>query len=1475
MTSTDQNKGAPAIEDVIALSPLQQGLFSMTTLAGTDPDGRPDPYVIAMAADVTGTLDAGLLRDCAALMLARHPNLRASFFRGNLSRTVQVIPAAVEVPWTERTASGDEEAAALEAAERARPFDLEHGPAIRFLLIELPEQRWRLAVMAHHIIIDGWSLPLFVGELITLYRAGGDAAALPNSPRPYRDYIGWLASRDQQASRAVWQRHLAGLAGPTLLTPALTDVEPTPGLPRRTEVRLDRAATTALAEAARARRVTLNTLVQMAWAAVLSVFTDRHDVVFGMTVSGRPDELSGVESMVGLFVNTVPLRISLDPRRSVGEQCTALQRTAAELREHSYLAHNELRGLAGVGELFDTLLVYENFPPGGLVGGGEFTANGATFTPAALESLSHFPVTIAAHLTDGELTVLVETLEGALGPVDEAELGRRVIATAEDLITQWDNPLRDVNSLFAEEAEAIRAAARTGPDTAAMAGSPVAAGVHLRFAQIAARHPDAVALSHADGELSYAELDRAADRLAAALVARGVADEAPVAINLPRGPQYVIAMFAVLKAGGMIVPLDPAMPAERIADIIDQSAARVVIDADWPAESPEPPADYRPARTGPEHAAYAVFTSGTTGKPKGVIGTHGAVLSYAADHAENVLRPAATRLSRPLRIAHAWSFTFDAAWQPLAGLLDGHSVHIVGDAVQRDADALVDVIDRHGVDLIDTTPSMFAQLYNVGLLTQVPLTVLALGGEAIGIGTWRNIRAACERTGMTAYNCYGPTETTVEAVVAAIADHPQPTIGRPTTDTRAQVLDSWLRPVPDGVAGELYLSGAQVTRGYLGRPAETAGRFVADPANPGARMYRTGDVVRRNPDATLQYLGRSDDQVKIRGYRVEPGEITAVLLTHPLIQTAHVAVRAHRSGPRLIAYVATGGTEVPVAEVRAMLTTRLPRYLVPHRIVVLDELPLTSHGKVDERALAAADGDIDDGPVAKPETETEAALAEVVAELLETPVVDVAADLLSMGLDSIVALSVVQAARRRGIPLRARLMLECGSIRELAAAIDAEVESTAATVDNATDGSPIPVLPNVHWLYEYGSPRRLAQTEAIRLPQGTTGAQLRAVLAAIVAGHEVLRCRLDRATMTLVPDPEPADVFSEVDAGADLAATVVEQTAKAVESLDPERGRLLSAVWVREDGGPGVLVLTAHVLALDPASWRILIGELDAGWHALADGHQPVSVREHTGYRQWSHRLGERALKLDTCEFWVSQLRGPDPDLGARRIRPQTDRAAHLQVSLSMSGREVAERLVGAAVPMTDLLAAAASRMVTAWRHRRGQDSPTPLLALETHGRAEAVVDPDGSTDIGETVGLFSAIYPVRVAPEPGLPRIPGDGIDYGLLRYLRADTGAQLREHAEPQIMLNYLGRTEAARGGSAELDRTLLAGASLLPEPELAVLHELTVTAAVMLDATEAPVLATQWRALPDIFTADDIAVLQSLWEDALSDVAREVAS
>ncbi|MEE6138051.1 amino acid adenylation domain-containing protein [Mycobacterium sp. 050128] len=1462
MTATKTDVAPPDIEDVMALSPLQEGLYSLSALTEfVEGEAADDPYMIGMAADISGVLDIELLRDCAAKMLARHPNLRASFFSRGIARPVQIVPSRVELPWQFVTAAPDE-VAALEVRERRRPFDLERGPAIRFLLIELPGPQWRFVITAHHIVIDGWSLPVFVNEMMILYAAGGDPAALPVAPRPYRDYIGWLASRDPEASQQVWRQHLAGLAGPTLLAAALGPAEGQPaGLPRTTELRLAPEVADRLVEGARSRGVTVNTLLQMAWALVLSRLTGTHDVVFGVTVSGRPAELAGVETMIGLFINTVPMRVQLDPAAGVGDQCRAVQRNAALLREHGYLGHAQLRALGGVGEMFDTLLVYENFPMDGLVAGGELTAGSAIFRPSALQSLSHFPVAIAAHMQGRELVVLVEVLDGALGATSAERLGRRVLVTAERLLQGWDRPLREVSVLFDDEAV-----------TPAGAAAPRAIGIHTRFAAIAATTPDNVAVSWAGGTLSYRELNGRANGLAARLAERGVRSETPVAIRLFRGPEYIVAILAVLKAGGVCVPMEPGLPPERVESMLRQTGASIIVDDELLRAGKRHAADFHAVEVPPEQAAYVVFTSGTTGEPKGVIGTHAAVGAYADDHLDSVLRPAAARLGRPLRIAHAWSFAFDAAWQPLVALLDGHGVHVVDERTQTDAEALVAAIAEHGVDMIDTTPSMFAQLTACGLLTTVPLAVLALGGEALGKSAWTLIRSECARTRLRAYNCYGPTETTVEAVVAAITEYDEPSIGRPTHYTRGYVLDSGLHPVPVGATGELYLAGAQLARGYLGRPGETSHRFLADPFAPGERMYRTGDVVRRGVDGSLQYVGRADAQVKIRGYRVEPAEIAAALESHPAVRHAGVLVRRLQTGARLTAYVMISPAHQPsTAELRATLATRLPRYMIPQRIIRVDEIPLTDNGKLDEAALRAFDAaDTASSAGAEPETPTETILAEVLSDLLHLPAVDVAADFLQLGLDSIMALSVVQAARARGLALRARLILDCVNIRELAEAIDSESADAASDIEDGV--GPIPVLPNGRWLYEYGEPRRLAQTEAIQLPDDVSREHLHAALARIVAGHEVLRTRLDRATMTLVPTEVAAALVDEVTVSGDLHAVVPGHVAAAVERLDPERGVLLAAVWLRPPIGPSVLLLAAHVLAMDPASWRVVLGELDAALQASASGHPPAPIREHTSYRRWAEALAARAETLDTTQFWAAQLEGDDPNLGARRVDPSRDRAGDLIVRMVAADADTTRRLLDSGLPLPHLLVAATAATVTRWRRQRHQATPPPLLALETHGRADSLVD--DAVDTGDTIGLLSSIYPVRVASaDPRqvgaqLAAIPGDGLDYGLLRYLRTDTAERLGPLPGPQVLLNYLGAAHTGGGAVLKLERGLLAGVSPQPEPDLAVRHELTIMATVLpFDGQR--VLAAQWRALPGILDDADVSALQHLWIESLREV------
>ncbi|HXS86031.1 MAG TPA: condensation domain-containing protein, partial [Mycobacterium sp.] len=450
--------------------------------------------------------------------------------------------------------------------------------------------------------------------------------------------------------------------------------------------------------------------------------------------------------------------------------------------------------------------------------------------------------------------------------------------------------------------------------------------------------------------------------------------------------------------------------------------------------------------------------------------------------------------------------------------------------------------------------------------------------------------------------------------------------------------------------------------------------------------------------------------------------------------------------------------------------------------------------------------------------------------------------------------------------------LECASVRELAAAIDAEgAEATHPTVDQVSDGGPIPLLANAHWLYEFGEPRRLAQAEAIRLPDGVTGGQLRAALATIVAGHEVLRSRLDRATMTLHA-AQPGDILTEITVSGDLQSAVATQTAQAIDSIDPERGTLMTAAWLRPTTGQSVLVLAAHVLALDPVSWQVVLGELDAILHALMAGNSPAPVREHTSYRRWVQAMTARAESLDSEPYWTTQLAGDDPELGQRRLTPASDRAAGLLVQTAMLDVNATARLLESGLPVFDILIAAASRMITKWRQQRGQPTPPPLLALETHGRADSLFD--NTVDTTETVGLLSAIYPLRVDTDDPrrvrdlLKAMPGDGVDYGLLRYLRGDTGGRLAVFDGPQLLLNYLGRADVGGTSGLWLDRGLLNGVSPLPEPDLAVRYELSLVATV-LGSGEHQVLVTQWRALPDVLSESDIAALQQLWTQSLEEM------
>ncbi|MFQ6324651.1 amino acid adenylation domain-containing protein [Nocardia sp. CWNU-33] len=1500
----------PQIEDILALSPLQEGLFSLSRMSGNG----IDLYTMQFVVDIDGPLNVELLRRSAQAMLDRHPNLRAAFWDRDVPKPVQIVPAHAEMPWSERTARPTEFDAIAES-ERRRPFDLSRGPALRVVLLAVPgESMRRMILTVHHILMDGWAVAVFYTELLAVYQAGGSRDGLPN-PRPYRDYIGWLGAQDTAATTAEWARYLGGLSGPLMIADGATAARGT--VPEKTAVRLDAAETTRLQQWARGHGLTLNTVVQFAWTVLLGRLTDRRDIVFGTIISGRPEQLAGVEGMVGLFINTVPVVHHLDRTATVLEQCARLQRESAAMRDIGYLSLSAVQRAAGYGALFDTLFVFENAPIDDAI--REVTApDGARFRPIEMESLAHYPLTVVSHLSDGDLLVLIEAIPEALPHFSAAEIGEWMCAVLRQLPEIGDATPDGLDILTAAEHIEFR--------TAATAEAPNMATVWELFERQVLATPDAPALTTTAGErYTYAGLHGEACRLAAELTEHGVGPETVVALVLPRSAQSIIAILAVLGAGGAYVPVDISLPAARIESILRQARpvlaltvgscrgqiipalSALVLDDPAVAEriSRREPVAPTVARH-PEHCAYLIFTSGSTGEPKGVAGTNAAVNSYFADHRDRFYRPAVARLGRSLRIAHAWSLSFDASWQPMVGFLGGQALHLFDAEEMRDAHRLVEGIAEHAVDMIDTTPSMLAQLTAAGLLER-ELPVLALGGEAIDTALWARLRAL---SGTAVYNCYGPTETTVEAVVAPVGDFATPTIGIPNAGMSGYVFDSMLRPVPHGVVGELYLSGPQLARGYIGKPAVTTDRFVADPFRPGQRMYRTGDLVRRLTHGGFAYLGRADAQVKIRGYRIEIGEIETALRRLPGVDTAAVTVVRRAAGASLVGFVvcrADRGGEA--CGLRAALSERLPAYMVPARIVVLADLPVNANGKLDGHALdrlaeQALSGSATTSAMAAT-TDTERSLCEVFAELFDGQVPGIDDDFFALGVDSIVAISLVNKARRRGIVLRPRMVLATPTIRELAAAVD-----TAAVVAGPADGGDygeVLPLPIVSWMYEHGNFRRFTQTALLQVPAGIDRAVTESVLQALLDGHDTLRSRLvDTPDGPRLVTREPgtvraADLLTRVDlAGAtdaEIDTAIADSARRVTDEIDPRTGDMIRAVWFTGVEQGDILLLAVHHLAVDVVSWHIMLGGSAEAWQAVESGAAPKTLPESTSYRRWSQLMWQRAAEPEVLaqrDYWAGQVRDPDPALGARHPVPAVDTWSSLRVTCAVTSVEVTKRVLATLTKeegVREFLLAALAMTLAAWRRERKQD-PTSgaLIALESHGRADAVLD----TDTANTLGWFTSVFPVRLGvgaaaidvaraeADPNAARalldsvtahlsaIPQQGLDYGLLRYLNHTP--ELLTAPEPQVEFNYLGRVDLS--GSTGQPWSLLTGPRnaalpLDPEPDLPLRYALDVIAAIG-TTPDGPQLRTNWRWSDALFTAAEANRLTHLWQRSIAALA-----
>ncbi|MFD0279912.1 amino acid adenylation domain-containing protein, partial [Kitasatospora sp. NPDC127111] len=1335
------------LEDILPLSPMQEGLLFHSRY---EQDGA-DVYAVQHVFDLAGALDGPRLRSAVHALVRRHPNLRAAFRQVDSGRTVQLIPRQVDVPWDEfdlsslPAAEAEAELTRIAAKEHGRRFDPAEPPLLRFALVRLADEHHRLVMTTHHILLDGWSTPILVRELTALYAAGGDASALPRVT-PYRQYLGWLAQQDRPAAEAAWRDAFADLEQPTLVTP----VDPARAalMPERITTELAEDRTAALVEWARRHGVTLNTVLQAAWGLVLSRRTGQHDVVFGAVVSGRNPQLAGVESMVGLLITMVPVRVRLDPAQSLLDAVVRLQDEQSRLTPHHHLGLAPIQRLAGLGDLFDTSLVFENYPwddP------AERPEHGLRITPDLTRGrdATHYPLTLIA-APGRRLYLRLDYRDDLFDRAEAGTLVDRLIRVLDLVVTDADRPLARIDLLTAEERRELLV---TRNDTAAALDHR---SLPELFRAGMAADPNAVAVVDGGTTVRYRELDERSSRLAQLLAARGVGPERIVALALPRSAELVVAVLAVLKAGAGYLPLDPEYPPARLAHMVtDAGPAVVLATAATQGKLPEGheilllddpavladlagrPAHEPAVEHSLDHPAYVIYTSGSTGVPKGVVMPAAGLLNLLQWHHRAVGGEPGTRT------AQFTAISFDvSAQEVLSSVAFGKTLVIPDEEVRRDAARFAEWLDRQRVEELFAPNLVLEALAEAAVeqgRTLPNLRTVAQAGEALTLS--RPVREFHRSApGRRLHNHYGPTETHVATALALGADPdawrlPAP-IGRPIANTRVYVLDGGLQPVAPGVVGELYLAGAGLARGYLGRPALTAERFTADPygREPGGRMYRTGDLVRWNPDGELEFVGRADHQVKIRGFRIEPGEIENVLTDHPDIAQAAVLVREDQPGtPRLIAYV-VGREALRPEQVREFTRGRLPEHMVPAAVVPLERLPLTPNGKLDRAALPAPDFTLA-GSGREARTPQEQIVCDLYAQVLGLPRVGVDDDFFELGGHSLLATRLIARIRAAfSVELGLRTLFEARTAAAVAARLDlAGPARLALTKQRLPEAVPLSFAQRRLWfLHKMEGPSATYNIPlALRLTGELDRDALRAALADVVARHESLRTVFPEADGTpyqRVLDAVTIEPVLITTTEADLTEHLLRAARHPFDlAAEPPLRAELFELSVREH----VLLLVIHHIAGDGWSLGPLAADLTRAYAARAEGHAPDWTPlpvQYADYTLWQNELlGDQndpdSLFATQVDYWTKALAHLPDQLTLPTDRPRptvmTYRGDYLTVDIDPGlHRRLTETARASGASLFMVLQAGLAALL----HRLGAGTDIPL-GSPIAGRTDQALD--------------------------------------------------------------------------------------------------------------------------------------------------------
>jgi amino acid adenylation domain-containing protein len=1397
-------------------------------------------YVYQLSCTLRGRLNRDAFGRAWQLVVDRHPSLRSSFVWESLGEPLQVVRRNVAVPVEEldwRGLSVEARGARLSSfleEDRRRGFDLARAPLMRLVLARVEEETYNFIWSHHHLLLDGWSLSLLWREVFTAYEAleRGDAPALPPA-RSFRDYVAWLRRQDAPRPEQFWRETLRGFNAPTPLAVDRPAPEaPAGGSPTgQREARLTAQATTSLQAFARRHRLTLNTVLQGAWALLLSRYSGESDVVFGATVSGRPPALDGVEEIIGLFINTLPVRARVEPAAPLADWLKALQERQAELRQYEHSPLVEVQGWSEAPRgvpLFESLFIFENYPVDTEAQKPGEALAVADILPAEKTT---YPLTVTA-APGRELLLRVQYDCRRFEEGAAVRMLGHLRTLLESVPDYEQTPLAALPLLSSEERRQLR----DWNETATAYSSDKC--LHHLFEEQAARTPDSTALVFEDESLTYRELNERANRLARHLRACGLGREARVGLMLERTPHLLVAALAVQKAGGAYVPLDPAYPRERLSLMADDAglsvlvteqalvgrlpahnARLVVVDTDAAGIARHDGADLPPGEVSPEQVAYTIYTSGSTGRPKGVQVPHRALVNFLQTMRE---RPG---LSESDTLVAVTSLSFDiAALELYLPLTLGARLVLASRDEASDAERLTLRLAESGATVMQATPATWMMLVKAGWRSLGRVKVLC-GGEALP----EELASQLLEGGAELWNMYGPTETTIWSSTERVERGRPLSLGRPIANTQLYVLDERMQPAPVGVSGELLIGGDGLARGYLNRPALTAEKFIPDPfsAEPGARLYRTGDVARRLEDGRVEYVGRSDYQVKVRGFRIELGEIESGLASHPSVREAVAVVREDAPGDkRIVAYiVGKEGPPAPPATLRARLKERLPEYMAPSAFVVLDALPLTPNGKVDRKALPAPEASTQEQGErgAAPRGPLEEVLAGIWAEVLGVAGVGAHDNFFELGGHSLLVTQVVSRARAAfNVELPLRAVFESPTVAELASRVEAARQEGAVTQTpplarvGRNGRLPLSLAQQQLWFLDQLEPGSAAYNipAAVRLDGVLNVVALGRALSHVVGRHEALRTTFPAVNGEPVQlIHEAAEValplkdlsFMPVEARRREVARLAE--AESVAPFDLSRGPLLRAGLIRLDEEEHVLLLTMHHIISDGWSVGVLVDEVSRAYEAFAGGGEPSPSElpvQYADYAAWQRGWMTGEALDSQLSYWKEQLAGAPPVLELPTDRP----------------RPAVQRFDGASEPV--IVDAEMAEKLRRLSRRENATLFMTLLAafqavLHYHSRLEdIVIGTDvagrGQVETERLIGLFvnSLVLRTSLADDPTFGELLARARRTTLDAYAHSDVPfGRLVEELQPERSLahmplfqvafsfqNYLGEAKEVSG-------------------------------------------------------------------------------